>query len=630
MKVESFGQFSLRVTKSVSNIGVFALGFFMLLTAADVIGRYFLNSPLTGAIEIVGLALLVLIVAVIPYIGAMNRHITIDFLLNAVSERKRLIINSVVTTVSLFLVGVIIWRTVVYGFFLLKSNQTTSVLGIPLFPFVFILALGFALYWLVLLSDLVRYVSQGTVSAAQVWKWVAVGIAILVVLYFLSAWPIRPIWRLSPLTTGLIGMAVLFAAFIAGLPIFSTLLLVGFLGICYLRGFNAGLSVMGSSPFTVSSHYDFSTIPLFVLMGEICFFSGIGKDLYQAAYKWAGALPGGLAIATIGACGGFAAVCGDSLATAITMGTIAIPEMKRYKYSAGLASATVAAGGTLGVLIPPSLAFLLYALLTDQSIATLFIAGILPGIVLILLFVASIYFRAWKDPSLAPAGPKTSWNEKFYSLKGVWATLLLFALVVIGMYAGIFAPTEGGGFGAFGALVIGLARRRLNWAGIRSSLEEAAKISGICMSILIGANIFGYFLAASKLPMEMAQFVSQLDVWPTAILAMILIIYLILGCLMPAIPMLILTVPIFYPVITTLGYDPIWYGVIMVLMFEMAVITPPMGINVLALHSIDRETSLAAMFKGISWYLIVMVFFIVLLIVFPGIALILPQIFSRM
>ena len=626
--VDSPGGYALRVTKSVSTVSVFSLAFFMLVTAADVLGRYLFNAPITGSIEVISLALLLSIMGMIPYIGAMNRHITIDYLPGALRERPRLVLESVTTLIAFYLVSVIVWRSIQYGLLLMRNNQATTVLQIPLFPFVFLVAIGFALYGCVLASQLLQKLSLGTQSPWQVGRWVAIGVLVVAVLYLLTAWPVRPGWKMDPLTTGIVGMAALFIVFVAGLPIFTSLLLVGLLGICYLRGVNAGLAVIGSSPFTVASHYDFSVIPLFVLMGEFCFFSGIGQDLYRAAYKWTGALPGGLAIATVGACGGFAAVCGDSLATAITMGTVALPEMKRYRYAPSLATGTVAAGGTLGVLIPPSLAFLLYALLTDQSIATLFIAGILPGILLVLFFMLSIYIRARIDPNLAPAGPSTTWREKFDSLKGVWATLVLFALVVAGMYAGIFAPTEGGGFGAFGALVIGLARRRLSWAGIRSSLVESAKISGMCMSILVGSNIFGYFLAASKLPMELAQFVSQLDVLPVFILLSILLIYLLLGCLMPAIPMLILTVPIFYPVITTLGYDPIWYGVVMVLMFEMAVITPPMGINVLGLQSIAPDIGIEVMFKGIVWFLIVMILFVALLIAVPDIALILPRFFG--
>ncbi|MEJ2725756.1 MAG: TRAP transporter large permease, partial [Deltaproteobacteria bacterium] len=390
-----------------------------------------------------------------------------------------------------------------------------------------------------------------------------------------------------------------------------------------------GLSIIESTPFSVVSNYTFSVIPLFVLMGEFCFFSGLGRDLYDMAYKWVGPLPGGLAMGTVVACGGFAAVCGDSMATAVTMGTVALPEMKRYDYDSKLAVGCVAAGGTLGVLIPPSLAFILYALLTDQSIALLFIAGILPGVLLILLFMLSIYLRAYKNATLGPRGPNTAFKEKMASLKGVWATMALFALVIGGMYAGVFTPTEGGGIGAFGAFVIGVARRRLNWQGILSSLLEAGKISAVCVSVLLGASVFGYFLAASKLPMELANFVVQLPVPNLMILIIILLIYILLGCLMPAIPMLILTVPIFFPVIMAMGYNPIWFGVIMVLMFEMAVITPPMGINVLALKAVTEDASIETMFRGIFPFLAVMIVCVALLIAFPDVALVLPRLFGK-
>jgi len=382
---------------------------------------------------------------------------------------------------------------------------------------------------------------------------------------------------------------------------------------------------MGSIPYNTASHYEFSVIPLFVLMGEFCFFSGIGRDLYDMAYKWVGPLPGGLSMGTVCACGGFAAVCGDSMATAVTMGTVALPEMKRYKYNPRLAVGSVAAGGTLGVLIPPSLAFILYAVITDQSIAALFMAGIVPGILLIGLFMATIYLRAFRNPDLGPPGPRTTFKEKVVSLKGVWATLVLFVGVMGGMYIGAFTPTEGGGIGAFGAFVIGVARRRLNWKGFLSSLLEAGRITGTCLSILIGANIFGYFLAASKLPLELADFVVALPVPAVFILTAILVIYLLLGCLMPAIPMLILTVPIFFPVVMAMGYNPIWFGVIMVLMFEMAVITPPMGINVLALQTVVDDVSLADMFRGVLPFLFAMIACVILLILFPKIPTFLPE-----
>ena len=613
----------------VNGIGVFFLAGMMLLTTADVFLRFLFNRPIAGSIEVTEFFMILTVFLAIPYAGALKQHITIDALVKKFPDRIGLIFQNITLFLSLVLLAVLCWRSIEYCMLMAGTNRMTAVLQLPVAPFVLIVTFGFLLFCLVAAADLLRNQTLEIQKGRQLILRIFFAVLILLILYVAVFWLRDLPWRAGPLAAGIIGMAILFLAFLSGIPIFISLILVGFVGMCYLRGPAAGLSIMGSSPFSMVGQYTFSVIPLFVLMGTFCFFSGLGKDLYDMAYKWVGRLPGGLAIGTVVACGGFAAVCGDSMATAVTMGTVALPEMKRFKYAPGLAVGCVAAGGTLGVLIPPSLAFILYALLTDQSIALLFISGILPGILLIALFMATTYLIAWRDPKAGPPGPKTSFKEKITSLRGVWATLALFALVIGGMYGGVFTPTEGGGIGAFGALVIGVARRRLTYRDILMSLLDAGKISAVCISVLIGASIFGYFLAASRLPMELANYVAQLDVAPVIILIMILAIYLLLGCLMPAIPMLILTVPIFYPVIATLGYNPIWYGVLMVLMFEMAVITPPMGINVLALRTVAPDTPLEVMFRGIIPYLGAMIICVVILILFPQIALVLPALFGR-
>ena len=614
---------SFSVTRFFNGIGMFFLTIMMAVTTADVVLRFFFNSPITGSLEITSFSMVLTIMLAIPYTTVRKQHVTIDIVTSKISERRRFVLESMIILIAVILSGLVVWRTIVYA--LMRWNEWTAVLHLKYWPFVFVVAFGFTLMGLVFLIHLIRDIEQGVKKMKQAIIWAIVGTAIVVVFYLAAIWLRYLPWRIGPVTAGIIGLGFLFAAFLAGLPVFLSMLLVGFLGLCYLRGLPAGLSVIGSTPFNAASLYEFSVIPLFVLMGEFCYFSGIGRDLYNTAYKWVGSLPGGLSMGTICACGGFAAVCGDSMATAVTMGTIAIPEMKRYKYEPKLAVGCVAAGGTLGVLIPPSLAFILYAILTEESIATLFIAGVLPGILLIFLFMLSIYLRARKDPKLGPPGPGAAWREKIFSLKGVWAILVLFGVVVGGMYLGAFTPTEGGAIGSFGALVIGVARRRLDWHKILSSIIEAGRISGTCMIILISASIFGYFLASSKLPIELANWVATLPVSNLFILIAILIIYLFLGCLMPAIPMLILTVPIFYPVVKAMGYDPICFGVIMVLMFEMAVITPPMGINVLALQTVVHDVNLADMFRGVMPFLVVMIICVVILIVFPQISLVLPN-----
>jgi tripartite ATP-independent transporter DctM subunit len=622
----SLEDISFSVTRFVNALGVFFLAMTMLLVTADVLLRYFFNHPIEGSLEIIRFMLVLTILFSIPYTAAQKQHVSIEFLTTRLSDKTRSVLESAMLLIGLILTILVVWRTMKYAMLKAKMHEMTAVLNLPLPPIIIAVAFGFALTACVLCIQLLVNINQNVKSSKQGFIWFIVGAAI-VSAFYLMATELRYLpWRVDLVISGLIGLGFVFVAFLAGLPVFLSLMLVGFLGMAYLRGLPAGLSIMGSIPFNTSSHYEFAVIPLFVLMGEFCFFSGIGRDLYDMGYKWVGSLPGGLSMGTVAACGGFAAVCGDSLATAITMGTVAIPEMKRYRYDPKLSTGCVAAGGTLGVLIPPSLAFIFYAVITDQSIATLFIAGIIPGLLLVSLFMVSIYLRALRNPDLAPPGPGTTWKEKMNSLRGVWATLVLFVGVMGGMYVGVFTPTEGGGMGAFGALLIGVFRKRLNWEGIVSSLLEAGKITGTCLGILIGANIFGYFVAASKLPIVLAEFVTGLPVPHLFILTAILIIYLFLGCLMPAIPMLILTVPIFFPVVITMGYDPIWFGVIMVLMFEMAVITPPMGINVLALGTVVHDVSLGDIFKGIIPFLIAMIVCVIILVAVPQVPLLLPNI----
>ena len=621
---------SFSVTRFINAIGVFFLAVMMIIITLDVILRYFFNSPIDGSLELIRFVLVLTVLLAIPYTTVRKQHVSIDIVTSKLSEKTRYRLESLMVFLALILTSLVVWRSIKYALLKHQTNEMSTILHIPFSPFVFVVAFGFALMGCVLLIQLFRLVEKRVKSWKQALLWFILGVAISTAIY-LAATELRYLpWRLNIVTAGVIGLGFVFVAFLAGMPVFLSLILVGFLGMSYLRGTTAGLSIMGSIPFNTVSHYEFSVIPLFVLMGEFCFFSGIGRDLYDMAYKWVGPFPGGLSMGTVGACGGFAAVCGDSMATAVTMGTVAIPEMKRYNYDPKLATGCVAAGGTLGVLIPPSLAFILYAVITDQSIASLFIAGILPGILLISLFMAIIYFRAVRNPALGPPGPSTTWGEKIASLKGVWATLVLFVGVMGGMYVGAFTPTEGGGIGAFGAFIIGVARGRLKWKGILSSLLDAGRITGTCIGILIGANIFGYFLAASKLPIELADFVTKLPIPSILILTAILIIYLFLGCLMPAIPMLILTVPIFFPVVMAMGYDPIWFGVIMVLMFEMAVITPPMGINVLALQTVVEDVSLADMFRGVIPFLFGMIACVIIIIIFPKIATFLPDLIGNL
>ncbi len=429
---------------------------------------------------------------------------------------------------------------------------------------------------------------------------------------------------MSPILIGLIGIIILFVLMASGMNVGIAMAVSAFLGLIYLMGFSQALTILGAAPYRTAAAYTMSVIPLFVLMGNLSFFAGVSEDLYSTTYKLFGHLPGGLAMATTAGCAGFAATCGSSVATAVTMGSIAIPEMKKYKYASSLAAGSLAAGGTLGILIPPSIGFIIYSMLTDESIGKLFIAGILPGILLTLLFVLTIYINVRRDLTLGPPGPRFSLREKIASFKGLWSALSLFILVIGGLYGGIFTPTEAGGIGACGAFLLIAIRGKLTLRNLTDVLMETGKITAMCFIILAGANVFGYFMAVTRIPNELADFAVGLPFPPILIIIFILIIYLALGCVMDSIAMIVLTVPIFYPVVIQLGYDPIWFGVIMVIVMEMALITPPVGMNVFAIAGVATEIPLYTIFRGVLPFLAAMVICVALMMAFPQIATFLP------
>jgi len=428
---------------------------------------------------------------------------------------------------------------------------------------------------------------------------------------------------LSPLTSFIIGLiAFLLLAFL-GMPIAFSFALVGFVGVLLIKGIGPGLSMLGSAPWQWASQAGLLVVPLFILMGQFAFHSGISRDLYIAANKWIGRLPGGLALATNLACTGFAACTGSSLASGATMGTIAYPEMMKFKYSPRLATGVIASGGTLGILIPPSVVFIIYGFLTSQPIGILFIAGIFPGLLLSSLFLLLITAMVLLNPNLGPPGQSFPWRERFASLTGVWGMLVLFVIVIGGLYAGVFAPSEAGAVGAFGAFVVALSRRT-KIPLLITALKDSLRLTCMIMTITIGAMIFGVFLTLSGAPSMLAAWITGLPVSPYVILIFILLMYIPLGMVMDAMAMVLLTIPIIFPIITGLGFDPIWFGVLIVLVFEMALITPPVGMIVYVVQGVTK-VPMEVVFRGNLPFLIAMIAALALLVAFPEISLWLPS-----
>jgi tripartite ATP-independent transporter DctM subunit len=425
---------------------------------------------------------------------------------------------------------------------------------------------------------------------------------------------------------GIIGIIVLLAVlFFFGMSVGFAMGIVGFCGFWYVVSFKAAINMVGNDIWSTFSSYGLTVIPLFIFLGYLAFNSGIADRLYNTAYKWFGHWRGGLAIATIGADELFAAICGSNTATAATMGKVALPQMQKYKYDNMLSSGTIVTGGTLGTVMPPSVVLIVIGLQTEQSIIKLFLGGILPAIILGILFVTTIFVLCRINPKYGPEGPRTAFKDKIKSLTGVTEAVIIFILIIGGLYAGIFTPTEAGAVGVFFTLVVAVTRRRINWKNFTSSVKETLKISAMVFFLVTGAIIFGRFLAVTRLPFMVADFAAGLDVSRYVILTFVLLIYLIGGCFIDSLGFLVLTVPIFFPLGMALGFDPVWYAIILTMVTTMGAITPPVGVNIYVVKALAPEVQLSTIFKSVSFFLAACIVCIVILIIFPKIVLIIPN-----
>lgn len=421
-----------------------------------------------------------------------------------------------------------------------------------------------------------------------------------------------------------ISFVVLFALMLLRVPVGIAMGLVGLGGFGYINGPIAALNLLAQSPLRTATDPNFAIIPMFILMGALASTSGMSRELFMAANAFLGRFRGGLGIATIAACGGFSAICGSSVATAATFSRVAYPEMQRHGYPASFSAGVIAAGGTLGILIPPSVAFALYGIITQQDVGKLFIAGIVPGLLAIGLLVLTVVLIGALHKGYLPAGIRTPWSGKLTALRKVWAVTLLFVFVIGGLYGGIFTANEAAGMGAVGALVISVLRGKMNLASAMQALVDSIRTTASVFVILIGAIMFGYFLALTQTPQSLTTALTESGLNRYTILALIVVFYLVLGCLMDAMAMIVLTVPILYPLVLALGFDPIWFGVLLVVLIELGLVTPPMGMNVFVIKSVLKDLSIATIFKGVMPFVGALMLLLLLLIAFPEIVTWLP------
>jgi C4-dicarboxylate transporter DctM subunit len=429
------------------------------------------------------------------------------------------------------------------------------------------------------------------------------------------------------MTEALVGLGLMMVLALLRIPIAISMGVIGFLGVAYLRdwNFSPAMAMVETKVYETGRNYTLSVIPLFILMGNLVTRAGMSRELFRAAYTFVGHMRGGLAMATICACAGFGAICGSSIATAATMAKVAYPSMKELGYSDRLSTGAIAAGGTLGILIPPSTLMVIYGVMTETNIGKMFAAGILPGILATLLLCLAVQWTVFRDPASGPRGERSTWRERLDAMKGVWAVALLFVIVMGGIYGGVFTATEGAGIGAFGALCIALARRALSWRTFLDALVESGRTTAMLFVILTGALMFAEFVNYTTMPNDLKTLVSTLNLSPIMVIAAICAIYVILGTAMEELSMILLTVPVFFPLVVHLGFDPIWFGILVVVVVEIGLISPPVGMNLFVLKALLPEVSTSTLFRGVLPFVVADVIRLGILIAFPAISLWLPS-----
>ncbi len=619
-----YGKITHFLAKKMFFISVLAVFIMMIPITADVLLRFFANGALPGVIEIEEILMLLMVFAGLGWAKIEGGHIRVDLLYDHFPIWLK-------NDLAFFHTSLMGTFSLVMTFFMFESTidkytamEMTPDLFLPYWPFFLVASLGSLVLCLCILKQTMDALLDIIASKQFIGMAVFTGLAFAMMAV--------PFWLSGTAMAGDLAMAgwlvviSLLVILLLRMPIGFAMGITGVLGlIIIMPNATVALSFLSSGPSHTCLSFIMTVVPMFVLMGEVALCAGISSEMFNAASIWLGRLPGGIAVAGVAGCTGFAAICGDSLATAMTMTSVALPEMQKRNYNLGLGCSALASGGTLGILIPPSLGFIMYAIVTEESIGKLFIAGIIPGIILAFLFGLIIVLMALKWPALAPRGEKHSWNEKFRSIIGIIPMLMLIVLIIGGILSGTFSPTEGGAVGAVGTIVYAVIRRKLSFEGFIHSLKVTAGMTSRLMLIFIGVNLLGYFLANTRLPFMLAEWTLSLGSNKYTIFAAIVMLYVILGCLMNVVPMILLTLPAIFPTVQQLGFDPIWFGVVTVILMEMGQITPPMGVVVFAIAGMPNTPPMAQIFKYILPFVAMMFLTIILLTIFPQLATWLPE-----
>ena len=621
--IAKFEKIVFTFAKYLCTISSILLALMMFLAASDVILRYLFHRPLTGAKGMVEVMLALCTSLGVAYSEVIKRHITIDFLTNRLSEKTKYSFEAATDVLSTGILVVVSYALFKYAYLMKTSGLVVGDIDIPIYPFVYITAFGWTYFALTKFFVVLRQLKE---RGAQFWSGAVVGILILCLLSLALRGSNT---NLGPSMVGFIGVITLLILAFSGMNMGLAMMVISFFGIAYIGGLRSGFGILGIQPYSVAASYNYSVYPLFIYMGTIVFVGGLGEDLFKSVHKWLGHISGGLAMASVIASAGFAAISGSGTSNAATMGKVALPEMEKYNYNVKLSAGAIAAGGTIGPLIPPSTVFVLYGILTQQPIGKLFVAGILPGIFKALVYMVVIYFLCKRNPTWGPKGPKASLKERVISIKNIWSVAILFSLVMGGLYAGVFTPSEAAGIGAFGAFLCAMIKAKFSFKRsvniLTTSSVDTGNTVGALFCMLAGANIFGNFLSVTRIPFELADYVASLAINRFFILGILIAIFLLLGCIMDILSVVVVVVPVVFPVITALGFDPIWFGVLVCWLFEIGALTPPVGVNIFVLKTVVPRLNLEDIFRGVTPFYIADMVMIVILVAFPQIATFLPK-----
>lgn len=614
------------LNRAARYLGGASLAAIMLLTVADVVMRNLFATVVPGGMELAGLLMVFVALSTLALVEQEKGHIRVDVLLNALPGfvRTPLLAGGLLLTLATICITAL--QIASQALYLRSNGIVTGVLAIPEWPFAAAAAVFMALFALALLVNLIAVIGEVVEirdgrSLAILALWTAVALAIV----WFALRPGDLPFELPREMRGAGSIALCFVLIFLGVHIAAAMAITALLGISMLISPGASLTSLGTTTLDVVADQTWSAVPLFTWMGLIVVACGFAESLYRAAYRWIGHLPGGLASASTVASAGLSSIVGDTLSGVYSMGSIALPQMRAYGYDMKLAAASIACAATIGVMIPPSIAFIVYGMITEVSIGKLFVAGILPGILFAFILIAMITVRAMIDPALAPRGERSSWRERLASTVEIWPILALILLVLGGLYGGLVTPNEAGGLGVGGALVIAALTGRLSRGSLWRSIEMTLRLSTAIIIIFMFATVFSRFIAISGLTSQLADLIAGMQLGKYQLLAAIIAFYVVIGMFMNALPALVLTVPLFFPLAMNAGFDPIWFGVICVIMVELGVVTPPIGVNVFAIASLTKDVTMYEIFRGVFPFWFAFLCLVLLITVFPQIVLFLPS-----